>query len=147
MKYTRQIKALKATEEKMWKEWNLGEIYYNFCYESCPLCNEFTYGSCKGCPFNKFKSRSGRFSCLFCRHAVRLDHAISFIMQMRMFYEEFEQKLPNEETTCDCGKKAVIPNDSSISSLNNLLKQWKIYYCESCDIYFYYKDGKRVRVG
>ena len=48
---------------------------------------------------------------------------------------------------CSCGNKAVIPNDSSISGLNNLLKQWKIYYCESCDIYFYDKDGTRIVCG
>ncbi len=107
MKYTRQIKALKATEEKMWKEWNSGKVYYNFSYVACPLCHEFVDYDCKECPFDKFKSKRRSFShyagcvilairfnselhsCQFLPFAeTRLDHAISFIMQMRMFYEE-----------------------------------------------------------
>lgn len=110
---TKQLKALEATRDIIWKKWEKGETRHRWNIEICPLCKEF-YGKkrnehlhieegghlCSGCPFSQFydKDFDANVGC----------------QQFQLVYDDAEE-----------GISIFTPIEETISMLDQIIAYWK----------------------
>lgn len=87
------VAVIKEQMKRDKEAWDKGKVNHRWKSSKCALCQAFISCTCEDCPFGAFKNHCGGFFYSLGYNdllRIPIEHMISFLTQMKMYYEEKE---------------------------------------------------------